>query len=81
MSSRASPTAASLVKVAGKGHRRPGDGPLVTTFEGVPLKNGPSLPGLPPVPFSSFTFSFRQGQTSPLVTPPACGELPGAGAN
>ena len=62
-----------LVKVAGRVNADPLTGRLVTTFEGVPLRSGPSLAGLPPVPFSSFTFSFRQGQTSPLVTPPACG--------
>ena len=62
-----------VVKVAGKVSADPLTGRLVTTFEGVPLKNAPSLAGLPPVPFSLFTFSFRQGETSPLVTPPACG--------
>jgi hypothetical protein len=28
---------------------------------------------LPQAPFSDFLFSFREGQRSPLVTPPACG--------
>jgi uncharacterized repeat protein (TIGR01451 family) len=68
------PNRGVLVKVAGKVTANPLTGQLVTTFEGVPLKNAPSLPGLPPVPFTKFTFSFRQGQTSPLVAPPACGE-------
>ena len=62
-----------VVKVAGKVSADPLTGRLITTFEGVPLKNAPSLAGLPPVPFSLFTFSFRQGETSPLVTPPVCG--------
>ncbi len=68
------PNRGVIVKVAGKVTADPLTGRLVTTFEGVPLKNSPSLPGLPPVPFTKFMFSFRQGQTSPLVTPPACGE-------
>jgi hypothetical protein len=29
---------------------------------------------LPPLPFTNFTFKFHSGATSPLVTPPACGE-------
>jgi len=30
--------------------------------------------GLPPLPFNTFTFDFRQGQTSPLITPSTCGQ-------
>ena len=67
------PVRGVLVKVAGMVHADPLTGRLVTTFEGVHLREGPSLAGLPPVPFSLFEFNFRQGQTSPLVTPQACG--------
>ena len=67
------PVRGVVVKVAGKVEANPITGRLVTTFEGVPSLKGPSLEGLPPVPFSLFTFQFHQGQTSPLVTPPACG--------
>ena len=67
------PVRGVVVKVAGKVEANPVTGRLVTTFEGVPSLKGPSLEGLPPVPFSLFTFQFHQGQTSPLVTPPACG--------
>ena len=52
-----------IVKLAGKVEANPQTGQLVTTFE-----------NLPSLPFSMFTLSFRQGQTSPLVSPPACGE-------
>jgi uncharacterized repeat protein (TIGR01451 family) len=52
-----------IVKLAGKVEANPQTGQLVTTFE-----------NLPPLPFSMFTLSFRQGQTSPLVSPPGCGE-------
>ena len=67
------PVRGVLVKVAGKVEANPVTGRLVTSFEGVPSLHGPYLEGLPPVPFSLFTFQFHQGQTSPLVTPPACG--------
>ena len=67
------PVRGVLVKVAGKVEANPVTGQLVTTFEGVPSLHGPYLEGLPPVPFSLFTFQFHQGQTSPLITPPACG--------
>jgi hypothetical protein len=63
-----------LVKVAGKVTADQATGQLVTIFERQPaLGSLPGLGGLPPVPFSSFTFKFNQGQTSPLVTPPVCG--------
>ena len=68
------PVRGVTVKVAGKVSADPITGRLVTTFEGVPSLDGePSLEGLPPVPFSTFTFQFHQGETSPLVSPPACG--------
>jgi hypothetical protein len=51
-----------LVKAAGEVTADPLTGRLVTTFD-----------DLPPLPFTTFTFSFRQGETSPLVTPSACG--------
>ena len=57
-----------LVKVPGHVTLDETTGQLTTTFEGMPPLNG-----LPPVPFSLFTFSFHQGETSPLVTPPVCG--------
>jgi uncharacterized repeat protein (TIGR01451 family) len=52
-----------VVRAAGEVRADPVTGRLVTTF-----------PDLPPLPFSTFTFQFRQGATSPLVTPPACGD-------
>jgi uncharacterized repeat protein (TIGR01451 family) len=68
------PVRGVTVKVAGKVSADPITGRLVTAFEGVPSLDGePSLEGLPPVPFSSFVFQFHQGETSPLVSPPACG--------
>jgi hypothetical protein len=51
-----------VVKAAGEVTADPFTGRLVTTFE-----------DLPALPISLFTFSFHQGQTSPLVTPPGCG--------
>ncbi len=65
------PTRGVLVRLAGEVAANPITGQLVTTFDTA----GPADPhaGLPPLPFSLFTFSFRQGATSPLVTPPACG--------
>jgi hypothetical protein len=57
-----------LVRVAGKVEPNPLTGQLTTTF-----------PDNPQLPFSLFTLSFRQGQTSPLVTPPACGAYTATG--
>lgn len=54
-----------IVKVAGEVHADPVTGQLTTTFDENPQ-----------VPFSKFTLHFRQGATSPLVTPPTCGEYP-----
>ncbi len=62
------PVRGVVVKVPGHVSLNPVTGQLVTTFEGMT-----PLDGLPPVPFNLFTFQFRQGETSPLVTPPACG--------
>ncbi|MGN6372475.1 MAG: hypothetical protein ACTHM1_05735 [Solirubrobacteraceae bacterium] len=53
-----------LVRAAGEVAANPLTGRLVTVFK-----------GLPPLPFSTFTLSFRQGETSPLVTPAACGSF------
>lgn len=53
-----------LVKAAGKVTPDPTSGRLMTTFE-----------ALPQVPFSELSFSFRQGATSPLISPPRCGEF------
>ncbi len=70
------PVRGVTVKVAGKVSADPITGRLVTAFEAVPSLDGePSLEGLPPVPFSTFTFQFHQGETSPLVSPPACGSF------
>jgi uncharacterized repeat protein (TIGR01451 family) len=66
------PNRGVLVRVAGKVVPDPLTGRLVTTFDTT--NAGPVGAGLPPLPFSTFVFSFRQGETSPLVTPPACGE-------
>ncbi len=52
-----------LVKVAGEVVPDPVTGRLVTTFS-----------DLPPLPFSTFTFHFREGAIAPLVTPPLCGD-------
>jgi hypothetical protein len=52
------------IKVAGDVTPDPLTGQLVATF-----RENPQLP------FSEFTLSFSQGQTSPLVSPPACGEF------
>jgi uncharacterized repeat protein (TIGR01451 family) len=60
-----------LVRTAGQVSLDPLTGRLVTTFDTVNV--GEPHAGLPPVPFDTFTFAFRQGETSPLVSPPACG--------
>jgi hypothetical protein len=51
-----------IVKVAGKVSPDPVSGQLTTTFKENPQQ-----------PFSEFTLRFRQGATSPLISPPACG--------
>ncbi|HEY2631123.1 MAG TPA: hypothetical protein VGI26_01960 [Solirubrobacteraceae bacterium] len=53
-----------IVKSAGEVTADPLTGRLVTTFS-----------DLPPLPFSHFMLNFRQGQTSPLVTPDVCGKF------
>jgi hypothetical protein len=62
----ANPELGVLVKAPGKVTSDPVTGQLTTTF-GEP---GHELPQLPA---SHFRLSFRQGQRSPLITPPACG--------
>jgi hypothetical protein len=52
-----------LVKSAAEVHADPVTGQLTTTVDEIPQ-----------LPFSHFRLSFHQGQTSPLVSPPACGE-------
>jgi uncharacterized repeat protein (TIGR01451 family) len=56
------PVRGVVVKLAGKVSLDPETGRLTTSFE-----------GLPQLPYSLFVFSFHQGATSPLVTPPLCG--------
>jgi hypothetical protein len=51
-----------LVKVAGKLDPDPANGNLVATFD-----------KLPQLPYSEMRIHFREGQRSPLATPPACG--------
>jgi hypothetical protein len=51
-----------LVKVAGRVDSDPATGRLTTTFD-----------DLPQLPYSHFNVRFREGQRSPLATPPACG--------
>lgn len=60
------PNRGVLIKSAGRVSADPVTGQLTTSFEETPQ-----------LPFSSFTLSFRQGQTSPLVTPPTCNTTPG----
>jgi hypothetical protein len=65
------PNRGIIVKTAGEVHADPVTGQLVTTFDTTNLQTPHD--GLPQVPISTLTFAFRQGSTSPLVTPPACG--------
>ncbi|MGH9770237.1 MAG: hypothetical protein ACRD4Q_00820 [Candidatus Acidiferrales bacterium] len=51
-----------IIKAAGKVEPNPVTGQLVTTFNNTSQQ-----------PFSRFTLEFKQGQTSPLVSPPVCG--------
>ncbi len=51
-----------LIKVAGRVDSDPSTGRLTTTFD-----------DLPQLPYSHFSVHFREGQRSPLATPPACG--------
>jgi uncharacterized repeat protein (TIGR01451 family) len=52
-----------VIKAAGEVSADAKTGRLLVTFD-----------GLPPLPFSHLTLTFSQGDTSPLVTPPSCGE-------
>jgi hypothetical protein len=52
-----------LVKVAGSLSADPASGRLTASFD-----------RLPQLPYSQLIFSFREGQRSPLATPPACGQ-------
>jgi hypothetical protein len=56
------PNRGVIIKVTGVVTPDPETGRLITVFN-----------ELPPLPFSVFTLSLRQGGTSPLVSPPACG--------
>jgi hypothetical protein len=51
-----------LVKLAGKVDPDPADGSLVATFE-----------DLPQLPYESLLVRFRDGQRSPIASPPRCG--------
>jgi hypothetical protein len=58
----ANPDNGVLVKVPAKVEPDPRTGQLVTTADDIPQ-----------LPFSHFTFHFREGQRAPLISPPACG--------
>lgn len=51
-----------MVKLAGQVDADPRTGQLTATFD-----------GLPQLPYSSFDVHFRDGQRTPLATPPTCG--------
>ena len=51
-----------MVKVAGKVELNHASGQLTATFD-----------GLPQLPYSHFNVHFREGQRSPLLSPPSCG--------
>ena len=53
-----------LVKVAGKLEPNPVTGSITAIFD-----------KLPQLPYSDLAISFREGQRSPLATPPACGAI------
>jgi len=53
-----------LVKVAGQLEADPASGRLTATFD-----------RLPQLPYSQLRIHFREGQRSPLATPPACGQI------
>ncbi len=52
-----------MVRAAGRVDSDPQTGQLTTTFD-----------GLPQLPYSHFNVHFREGQRSPLATPPTCGD-------
>jgi uncharacterized repeat protein (TIGR01451 family) len=58
------PNRGVVVAAAGEVHSDPLSGQLTTSF-----RENPQLP------FSEFNLGFRQGATSPLVTPPICGSF------
>ena len=58
-----------LVKVSGSLAADPLTGRLTATFD-----------GLPQLPYSQLVISFREGQRSPLATPPGCGSYATAAA-
>lgn len=60
------PETGILVKLPGKVEPNETTGQLVTTFGEDPYP-------LPQLPISHFRLSFRQGQRSPLISPPTCG--------
>jgi hypothetical protein len=51
-----------VIKAAGRVEPNPETGQLTTTFD-----------NLPQLPFAHFNLHFREGQSAPLVSPPACG--------
>jgi hypothetical protein len=53
-----------LVKVAGRLDPNPGTGTITATFD-----------KLPQLPYSDLSIRFREGQRSPLATPPHCGPI------
>jgi hypothetical protein len=53
-----------LVKVAGELNPNPTTGSLTATFD-----------KLPQLPYSDLSIRFREGQRSPLATPPSCGQI------
>jgi hypothetical protein len=59
-----SPQRGAMVKVAGELQADPGSGSLTATFD-----------KLPQLPYSELRIHFREGQRSPLATPPACGSF------
>jgi len=59
-----SPARGFLVKVAGELDPDPGSGDLTATFH-----------DLPQLPYSDLQIHFREGERSPLATPPRCGPI------
>lgn len=56
------PNRGIIIKAPGKVEPNPVTGQLVTTFDDTPQQ-----------PFNRLTLELKQGQTSPLVSPPTCG--------
>ena len=57
-----SPKLGILVKQPAKVEPDPRTGQLITTVDDIPQ-----------IPFSDFSFHFREGQRAPLISPPVCG--------